>query len=115
MKHRVLFCCGINQNFMNATADEAKQVWEATRTLLQSIDGLPGVTILGIMDDDRIQVGPSLAAPWTFYIMADVETYEAIVEACNFFRTTPVGDGTYKLWKYCRVEARIGRELVVPE
>ena len=39
----------------------------------------------------------------------------ALVEACKFFCTTPVGEGTYKLWKYCRVEARIGRELVVPE
>ncbi|CEP33799.1 MULTISPECIES: hypothetical protein [unclassified Halomonas] len=113
--HRVLFCCGINQSFMNATAEEAKQVWEATREMLQGIDGLPGLTILGIMDDDCIQVGPSIAAPWTFYIMADVENYASVAEACNFFRTTPVGDGTYKLWKYCRVEARVGRELVVPE
>ncbi|WP_249978158.1 IacB protein [Vreelandella olivaria] len=113
--HRVLFCIGINQNFMNATADEGKQVWQAFSQMMQGIDGLPGVTILGIMDDDRIMVGPSATAPWTAYIMADVPDYESVVAACNFFRTTPVGDGTYKLWKYARVEARIGRELVVPE
>ncbi|MFI0473257.1 IacB protein [Halomonas sp. HMF6819] len=112
---RVLFCIGINQNFMNATADEGKQVWQAFSQMMQGIDNLPGVTILGIMDDDRIMVGPSATAPWTAYIMADVPDYDTVVEACNFFRTTPVGDGTYKLWKYARVEARIGRELVVPE
>ncbi|AJY48712.1 hypothetical protein [Halomonas sp. KO116] len=113
--HRVLFCIGINQNFMNATAEEGKQVWQAFSQMMQGIDELPGVTILGIMDDDRIMVGPSATAPWTAYIMADVPDYEAVVTACNFFRTIPVGDGTYKLWKYARVEARIGRELVVPE
>lgn len=113
--HRVLFCIGINQNFMDATADEGKQVWQAFSQMMQGIDELPGVTILGIMDDDRIMVGPSATAPWTAYIMADVPDYEAVVAACNFFRSTPVGDGTYKLWKYARVEARIGRELVVPE
>ena len=113
--HRVLFCIGINQNFMNATAEEGKQVWQAFSQMMQGIDELPGVTILGIMDDDRIMVGPSTTAPWTAYIMADVPDYEADVAACNFFRTIPVGDGTYKLWKYARAEARIGRELVVPE
>jgi len=40
---------------------------------------------------------------------------DTVIQACDFFRSTPVGDGTYKLWKYCKVEARIGRELVVPE
>lgn len=113
--HRVLFCIGINQNFMNATAEEGKQVWQAFSQMMQGIDELPGVTILGIMDDDRIMVGPSATAPWTAYIMADVPDYETVVAACNFFRTIPVGDGPYKLWKYARVEARIGRELVVPE
>lgn len=29
------------------------------------------------------------------------------------FRVAPVGDGAYELWKYMRVEARIGRELVI--
>jgi len=70
---------------------------------------------LGIMDDDRIQVGPSTSSPWTAYIMADVPSLDTVIQACDFFRSTPVGDGTYKLWKYCKVEARIGRELVVPE
>lgn len=46
--------------------------------------------------------------------MADVPDHDTVVAACDLFRSTPVGDGTYKLWKYCRVEARIGRELEFP-
>lgn len=113
--HRVLFCIGVNQNFMDAPAKEMGEVWQAFSAMLQGIDALPGVTILGIMDDDTIQVGPSTGAPWTAYIMADVPDIESAIAACNLFRSTPVGDGTYKLWKYCKVEARIGRKLVVPE
>lgn len=113
--HRVLFCIGINQNFMDAPAEEMKQVWQAFSQMMQNIDELPGVNILGIMDDDRLQVGAAAAAPWMAYIMADVPDIETVIESCNFFRTIPVGDGTYKLWKYCKVEARIGRKLVVPE
>ena len=112
---RVLFCIGINQNFMDGTQEEMGHVWQAFSAMMKGIDDLPGVTTLGIMDDDRIQVGPSTNAPWTCYIMADVPDYNTVVEACNLFRTIPVGDGTYKLWKYAKVEARVGRQLVVPE
>ena len=75
---------------------------------------LPGVRVLGNLDDDQIMVGPSTSWPWTTYVMADVPDIETVTAACNLFRVTPVGDGTYKLWKYCRVETRIGRELVFP-
>ncbi len=112
--HRVLFCIGVNQNFMDAEQSEMGDVWQAFSAMMKGIAELPGVNVLGIMDDDRIQVGPSADAPWTAYIMADVPDLDTIIAACDFFRSTPVGDGTYKLWKYCKVEARIGRELVVP-
>ena len=114
-KHRVLFCIGVNQNFMDATQAEAGDVWQAFGTMLRGVEALPGIKVLGILDDDQIMVGPSTSAPWTAYIMADVPDIDTVTAACNLFRTTPVGDGTYKLWKYCRVEARVGRELVVPE
>lgn len=113
--HRVLFCIGINQNFMDGTQQEMGDVWQAFSAMMKGVATLPGVTVLGIMDDDRIQVGPSASAPWTCYIMADVPDYDSVVAACDLFRSTPVGDGTYNLWKYAKVEARIGRELVVPE
>jgi hypothetical protein len=112
--HRVLFCIGVNQNFMDATKDEMRDVWQAFSVMMKGISDLPDVKVLGIMDDDRIQVGPSVSAPWTAYIMADVPDIDSVIKGCDFFRSTPVGDGTYSLWKYCKVEARIGRELVVP-
>ncbi|WP_019531634.1 hypothetical protein [Dasania marina] len=111
--HRVLFCIGINQNFMDAKKEEMGDVWQAFSALMSGISNLPGVNVLGVMDDDRIQVGPSADAPWTAYIMADVPDLETIISACDFCRSTPVGDGTYKLWKYCKIEARIGRALVI--
>ena len=112
--HRVLFCMGINQNFMDAPQKEMGDVWQAFSAMLKGIAELPSVKVLGIMGDDRIQVGPSTSSPWTAYVMADVPDLDTVIKACDFFRSTPVGDGTYKLWKYCKVEARIGRELVVP-
>lgn len=111
---RVLFCIGVNQNFMDATAQEMKDVWVAFSAMMRGIAELPGVRVLGNLDDDQIMVGPSTNWPWTTYVMADVPDIETVTAACNLFRVTPVGDGTYKLWKYCRVETRIGRELVFP-
>ena len=112
---RVLFCIGVNQNFMDGTPEEMKDVCAAFVAMMRGIPSLPGVTVLGNMDDDQIMVGPSVAFPWTTYVLADVPDYETVTAACNLFRVTPVGDGTYKLWKYMRVEARIGRELIIPE
>jgi len=112
---RTLFCIGVNQNFFDATPEEAKDVWGAFSAMMKGIEKLPGVNVLGNMDDDRIMVGPSLAAPWTTYVLADVPDIETVAAACNLFRTLPVGDGAYKLWKYCRVEARVGRALVIPD
>lgn len=112
---RVLFCIGVNQNFFDATPAEAGQVWQAFGAMLKNFVALPGVKILGTMDDDQIMVGPSPTAPWTAYILADVPDMETATAACNLFRVTPVGDGTFKLWKYCRVEARLGRAIEIPQ
>lgn len=111
---RTLFCIGVNQNFFDATADEAKAVWLAFGRMMNGIAELPGVHVLGNMDDDQSMVGPSVGWPWTCYVLADVPDLATVHAACNLFRTLPVGDGVYKLWKYARIEARVGRELVVP-
>jgi len=110
---RVLFCIGVNQNFMDGTADEMQDVWHAFIAMMRGIRDLPGVRVLGNLDDDRIMVGPSVQFPWTTYVLADVPDFDTVAAACNLFRATPVGDGTYKLWKYMRVEARVGRELII--
>ncbi len=94
-KLRTLFCGAVLQNFFDLPAADIGKVWQATGAMLKGIRDLPGVEILGTLDDDETLVGTSPTGwPWTFY-------------------TTPVGE--YRLWKYIRVEARIGRELVIPE
>ena len=110
---RVLFCIAINQNFFDAPAAEAKQVWAAFGQMWRGIEALAGVKVLGNMDDDQSMVGASSGWPWTTYLLADVPDLDTVHAACNLFRTTPVGEGEYRLWKYCRVEARTGRELII--
>ncbi|ABQ67106.1 hypothetical protein Swit_0739 [Rhizorhabdus wittichii RW1] len=110
---RVLFCGAVLQNFFDLPANDIGKVWAATGEMLKGIRDLPGVEILGTIDDDQTMVGTSPTGwPWTFYILAEVPDRETAVAACNLFRTIEVGE--YRLWKYMRVEARIGRELVIP-
>ena len=110
---RVLFCGAVLQNFFDLPAGDIGKVWAATGEMLKGIRDLPGVEILGTIDDDQTMVGTSPTGwPWTFYILAEVPDRETAVAACNLFRTIEVGE--YRLGKYMRVEARIGRELVIP-
>ena len=82
--------------------------------MMGDIHNMPGVKVLGMLDDDETMVGASPSSyPWTVYIMADMPDRESVVAVCNLFRTIEVGE--YRLWKYCRVEARMGRPLQVPE
>jgi hypothetical protein len=111
-KLRVLFCIGVNQNFFDATPAEAKQVWGAFGVMMKGMEETPGIRVIGNMDDDQLMVGPSTTAPWTTYVLADADTLENVAAVCNLFRTTPVGDSS-KLWKYCKIEARVGRELII--
>ncbi|UYW74221.1 IacB protein [Pseudocitrobacter faecalis] len=108
---RVLFCIGVNQNFFDATPAEAKQVWGAFGVMMKGMEETPGIRVIGNMDDDQLMVGPSTTAPWTTYVLADADTLQSVAAVCNLFRTTPVGES--KLWKYCKIEARVGRELII--
>jgi len=111
---RVLFCIAVKQNFMDATPEEAGQVWQAFSQMMKEMAALPGAKIIGTIDDDRSMVGSSNGYPFTAYFLTDMPDYDTVVAACNLFRTIQVGDGPYKLWKYCSIESRIGRELQIP-
>jgi hypothetical protein len=108
---RVLFCIGINQNFFDLPTGQGGAVWKATVQLLDEIEAMAGVRVLGTIDDDAHMVGPSDGWPWTAYVLADVDDQETVKAVCNLFRTIPVGE--HSLWRYAKVEARIGRPLVV--
>jgi hypothetical protein len=108
---RVLFCIGINQNFFDLPKSEIGIVWTAFSGMMSEMSRMPGVDVIGNMDDDSHLVGPSDGWPWTCYILADVDTQETVKAACNLFRTTMVGE--YALWRYAKIEARIGRALTI--
>jgi hypothetical protein len=109
---RVLFCCGVTQNFFDLPRERIGEVWQAYGKMLAAVEAMEGVKVLGIMDDDRLTVGNADNSPWTFYIMADVRDFDTAAAVCNLYRTTPVGD--YNLWRYGKIEARVGRALQVP-
>lgn len=106
---RTLFCFGVRSDFFAAPAQQRAAVIQAIRTAFDDLAGRFGVQVLGTMDDDEIMVGPSDGFPWTAYILADAPSYEAVTSVCNQVRETEV-DGT-ALWKYLKVEARLGRRL----
>lgn len=112
---RVLFCIGINQNFFDLPSDgiTSGDVWKAFVSMMDQLKALPGVAFIGDIDDDSHLVGPSDGWPWTCYLLADVDTQETVKAACNLFRTTPVGSSEFKLWRFAKIEARIGRALTV--
>lgn len=112
-KIRTLFCIAILQNFFDLPASEIGIVWKAFSQMMGEMSQMEGVDILGMLDDDETMVGTAPSGyPWTAYIMADMPDRDSVVAACNLFRTIEIGE--YRLWKYCRVEARMGRALEVP-
>ncbi|MEE3849714.1 hypothetical protein VZC37_05190 [Gordonia sp. LSe1-13] len=108
---RTLFCIGNNQNFFDLPKAEIGPVWVGISTMLSNLKKMDGVDIIGTFDDDAHMVGPSDGWPWTCYVLADVRDQPTVREACNLLRTTMIGD--YALWKYFKIEARMGRELTI--
>ncbi|MES2045127.1 MAG: hypothetical protein V4475_14740 [Pseudomonadota bacterium] len=110
---RALFCCAVLQNFFDLPSADIPAILKATGRILRQIRDMSGVEVLGTFDDDETMVGTSPNGwPWTFYILADVADRASAVAICNLFRSTEIGE--HRLWRYMRVEARLGRELVMP-
>lgn len=106
---RVLFCFGVSQSFFEEESAKVPELAGAIAKAFEDLSGRFGLRVLGTMDDDELMVGPSAAWPWTAYILADAPSLAAVTGVCNILRETEVGDG--RLWRYLRVEARVGRRL----
>ena len=106
---RVLFCFGVSQSFFEEDASRVPELAAAIAKAFEDLAGRFGLRVLGTLDDDELMVGPATAWPWTAYILADAPSLEAVTAVCNVVRETEVGDG--RLWKYLRVQARVGRPL----
>ncbi len=106
---RVLFCFGVTQSFFEADPASVPAVATTITEAFADLGGRFGVRVLGTMDDDELMVGASVAWPWTAYVLADVPDLETVTKVTNLLRETEV-EGA-RLWKYLRVEARVGRPL----
>jgi hypothetical protein len=108
---RVLFAFGVTADFFSSDDSTIPAVMEACKEAFRDLEGKFGVRVLGTMDDDETMVGPSEGWPWTCYILADAPDRDAVAAVCNQLRTTNVGEPGHRLWRYLRVEARLGRPL----
>jgi len=112
-KIRTMFCIAVLQPFFDLPSSKIGEVWQAVGKMMGELHNMEGVEVLGMLDDDETMVGTSPTGfPWTVYIMADMPDRDSVVAACNLFRVIEIGE--YRLWKYLRVEARMGRPLEVP-
>lgn len=112
---RTLLCFAMQPAFFDLPFGQIGPVWQATQALMSGIAKLPGTTILGTMDDDQTIVGMSNGMPPTWYILADFPDRDGVIAACNLLRTIVVDDHDHRLWKFMRVEARMGRALTIPD
>lgn len=107
---RVLFCLGVSQEFFSAPPSQLGLLVAGFTAAFDDLAGRFGLTVLGTFDDDEMMVGPSTTWPWTAYILADAPNLQAVTDVCNVVRETEIGDDA-RLWKYLRIEARVGRAL----
>lgn len=106
---RVLFCFGVTQSFFEADPASVPGIAKAITEAFDDLAGRFGVRVLGTMDDDELLVGSSVVWPWTAYVLADVPDLHTVAKVTNILREAEV-EGA-RLWKYLRVEARVGRPL----
>jgi hypothetical protein len=112
---RVLFALGVTSDFFSSDDSTIPAVMEACKAAFDDLEGKFGVHVLGTMDDDETMVGPSEGWPWTCYILAEAPDRDAVNAVCNQLRTTNVGGSGHRLWRYLKVEARLGRPLFFGE
>lgn len=106
---RVLFCIGVLPTFFDEEGARVGQIAGAIQEAFADLGGRFGITVLGTMDDDELLVGPSASFPWTAYILADAPDLESVTAVCNVVRDATLGE--HRLWRYLRIEARVGRPL----
>ena len=110
---RALFAFGLTQAFFSEERKRIPPIMDALLAAFADLEGRFGVKVLGTLDDDQTMVGATDTWPWTCYILADVPDRAAVTSICNLIRQTEVGDA--RLWKYLKIEARLGRPLFFAE
>ena len=106
---RVLFCIGVLPDFFGADAETQEALLAGIPAAFEDLGGRFGIEVIGTMDDDELMVGPSFTWPWTAYILADAPDLKAVTGVCDIMRSTRIGED--RLWRFMRIEARVGRRL----
>jgi hypothetical protein len=110
---RVLFAFGLTQDFFSEDRTRIPPIMEALKREFGDLEGRFGVRVLATLDDDETLVGATDTWPWTCYVLAEAPNRDAVAAVCNLLREVEVGDA--RLWKYLKVEARVGRPLFFAE
>jgi hypothetical protein len=110
---RVLFAFGLTQSFFTEDRSRIPAIMESLKREFGDLEGRFGVRVLGTLDDDETMVGATGSWPWTCYVLAEAPDRNAVAAVCNLLREVEVGG--VRLWKYLKVEARVGRPLFFAE
>ena len=103
---RVLVCAGVLPAFFDASAEDKSYVFSKCREVFGGWKERYGIEVLSSMDDDQLQIGPTLGYPWTFYIMCDAPSHEIMIDVVDQLRR-----GEKPLSRYIKVDVRMGRPL----
>jgi hypothetical protein len=110
---RVLFAFGLTQDFFAEERAKIPGIMESLKREFADLEGRFGVRVLATLDDDETMVGATGTWPWTCYVLAEAPDRDAVASVCNLVREVEVGG--VRLWKYLKVEARVGRPLFFAE
>jgi hypothetical protein len=110
---RVLFAFGLTQDFFATERASIPPIMEALKQGFANLDERFGVRVLGTLDDDETMVGATDSWPWTCYVLAEARDRGGVLEVCGLLRELQA-EGV-PLWKYLKVEARLGRPLFFAE
>lgn len=101
---RALVCAGVLPSFFKATPEERKQVFKRCHEVFSGWGERYGINVLGSLDDDQLQIGPTLGYPWTFYVLCDAPDHATLTKVVNQLR-----EGDQPLYRYVKLEVRLGR------
>jgi hypothetical protein len=110
---RVLFAFGLTQDFFAEDPARIPAIMEALKSGFANLEERFGVRVLGTLDDDETMVGATPTWPWTCYVLAEARERASVTAVCGLVRELKA-DGV-PLWKYLKVEARLGRPLFFAE
>ena len=103
---RVLVCAGVLPANFDASAEERKYVFDKCREVFGGWKERFGIDVLASLDDDQLQIGPTLGYPWTFYVMCDAPSHEVMIDVVDQLRR-----GERPLFKFIKLDVRIGRPV----